>query len=55
MNKTITVYVVTTGEGEEAKSVTFPTKARASEAAKLLNTFGVTANIENVKKTISID
>lgn len=54
MEKTITVYVVSTGEGEEKVAHNFPTKARASEAAKLLNLFGVKADIENVKKKVTI-
>lgn len=55
MEKTITVYVVSTGEEDAKKSVNFPTKARAADAIKLLTAFGVEAKVDTVKKTVTID
>ena len=55
MEKTISVYVVYAGEGEEKKSVNFATKTRAKDASELLARFGVETTTETVKKTITID
>ena len=55
MEKTISVYVVSSCEGDDKKSVNFATKTRAKEASELLARFGVEATTETVKKTITID
>ena len=55
MEKTISVYVVSAGEGDDKKSVNFATKTRAKDATVLLARFGVEATVETVKKTVQID
>ena len=55
MEKKITVYVVSTGEGEDLKAINFPTKTRANDAIELLGKFGVEAKLETTKKTVKID
>jgi hypothetical protein len=55
MEKIISLYVVSSGEGEDKKSVNFATKTRAKDATELLARFGVVATTETVKKTIKID
>lgn len=53
MNKTITVYLVTTNNSDNA--VTFGTRSQAEKAVELLTKFDIVANIEQSKKVINID
>ncbi|MCS5737163.1 hypothetical protein [Herbiconiux daphne] len=55
MQKKISIYVVTVGEGETAKKARFTTKSRATEAVELLAKFDVVAEIVTVKHTVTID
>lgn len=55
MQKKITVYVVTVGEGEEAKKATFTTKSKSNEAVELLEKFDVKAEIVTEKRTVTIE
>lgn len=50
MEKKITVYVVRANEQEQ----NFATVSRANDAVELLAKFGVVAEVEKVKKTITI-
>ncbi|MFW3388235.1 UNVERIFIED_CONTAM: hypothetical protein RF648_19790, partial [Kocuria sp. CPCC 205274] len=55
MQKKISIYVVTVGEGETAKKARFTTKSRATEAVELLAKFDVVAEIVTEKHTVTID
>lgn len=50
IQKVVSVYAVKT----ETHSVNYPTKARANDAQKTLDKFGIASTIEAVKKTITI-
>lgn len=50
IQKVVSVYAVKT----ETHSVNYPTKARATDAQKTLDKFGIASTIEAVKKTITI-
>lgn len=56
MEKKITVYVVKTvvAEGETAVEKPFPTQSSAKAAVALLADFGVEAEIEKVKKLVTL-
>ena len=50
IQKVVSVYAVKAG----THSVFYPTKARASDAQKTLDKFGIASTIEAVKKTVTI-
>lgn len=56
MEKKITVYIVKTvvAEGETAKEKPFPTKSRAKDAVELLADFGIDAEVEAVKRVVTL-
>lgn len=53
MNKTITVYVVSTSHSD--KTVTFGTRSQAEKAIDLLAKLDIEATVEQSKKVINID
>lgn len=50
MEKKITVYVVKAADKEQV----YPTQSRAKDVVATLEAFGVTAEIEKVKRTVTL-